>query len=93
MRHSLTIVVTVMMTASALSPNVLAASAEQVGSVTILRGGGTSGPQTTPAEPGSGSSSGPASARFEHSADWNAIRTGSGNAGGIITNPPPGAGR
>ena len=71
----------------------LAASAEQVGNVTILRGSGTNGAQTTPAEIGSGSSTGPATARIEQSADFNAVRTGSGNAGGYILNPPPGAGR
>ena len=69
------------------------ASAEQAGNVTVLRGGGTSGPQTAPAEVGSGSSNGTAAARIDQSADWNAAHSGSGNAGGIITNPPPGAGR
>ena len=95
MRHTITIAAAALL-AAGLAPAIAlaaSASAEQVGSVTILRGGGTTGSQTAPAEVGSGSSNGPATARIEQSADWNAVHTGSGNAGGFITNPPPGAGR
>ena len=78
-----------------LSGAALAASSEQVGSVTILRGGGTNGPQTNPLEIGSGSSTAPRTPAYAPDAtgDWNSTHTGSANAGGTIILPPPGAGR
>src|SRR5712691_8519889 len=83
--------------AASLPGLALAASAENVGGVTILRGSGTAGTQSgNPAEVGSGSSTAPATGggySVDRSGDQNSLHTGSANAGGVIANPPPGAGR
>ena len=93
MRQGTGLAASALLVVSLLPAIALAASAEDVGGVTILRGAGTGGRQTIPAEIGTGSSSAPAAARIEQSAEGNAVRTGGVSPGGYITSPPPSGGR
>jgi hypothetical protein len=78
--------------AALMGVSLAAVAQDTVGGVTVLRGNnvtsegvaigiGTGGTETAPANP------------VTQSGNFNALRTGSANAGGEIGNPLPGAGR
>jgi hypothetical protein len=79
----------------ALAAAAAAASVQTTNGVTVIRGTGANRESGTPAGAGNGSTTPPAASSgyvLDRSGKLNSLHTGSENAGGIVTNPPPGSG-